>query len=363
MGWDAASPERVVVRADQLRACGHVRRGVHQRADAGVVERPPLPGLDARRGGSVGRVRRDRHPAVLVLVRLERPERVAGDERILRECRQEAPERADRRVVRAIPAVLVRDERTPCRFARPHLVTQRRPRLPPVWIHERDADVDAGNQRVRRARQDEVPPVDAAQVRDEGARPVAWTAAAVQQIPAEDRRVVLVCHARVAVDVVHHRVDVLLDVAAHCSISPERRHVHERARGNVDPAPAQVDAAASAGARVVADDRRDQLQSAPARRRECEVDRLERSLIELPQRRLDAQGAADRVRQRLCPHDPRPHLLHRRERIVDLVVARIARSARIERPVALQPEPLDVRAAEAKRPPGQLEVRARTRDE
>jgi hypothetical protein len=58
-----------------------------------------------------------------------------------------------------------------------------------------------------------VPPVDPAQVLDDLARPRARAVAAVQEVPAEDRRVVLVGDAGVDVDVVQERGDVLLDVA------------------------------------------------------------------------------------------------------------------------------------------------------
>ena len=70
---------------------------------------------------------------------------------------------------------------------------------------------------------------------------------------------------------------------------------------------------------------------------------------ELPKRGLEALVAADRIPHRLTAHNAGPQLAGGCHRIVDLVVARQTGTARIGRPVALESEPLDVRAAEAKR--------------
>ena len=70
-------------------------------------------------------------------------------------------------------------------------------------------------------------------------------------------------------------------------------------------------------------------------------------------------GAADGVAHRLAADDGRAQLARRRQGVVDLVVARVVRPARIGRPVAREAEPLDVRAAEAERLPAEQQVRAR----
>ena len=156
---------------------------------------------------------------------------------------------------------------------------------------------------------------------------------------------------------------MLLDVAQDGRVGPEGRHVDERAVRDVDAAPAQVDAAAPAGPRVVADDRGNDLQPVRARRPERVVDRLERPRVELPEARLDAEVAADRVSHGLAADDSGAQLPGGGQRVVDLVMARVVRPGRIERSVPGQAEPFDVRAAEAEGPAGELEPRAGARHE
>ena len=93
------------------------------------------------------------------------------------------------------------------------------------------------------------------------------------------------------------------------------------------------------------------------------VDPFERRLVELPKRGLEALVAADRIPHRLTAHNAGAQLAGGCHRIVDLVVARQTGTARIGRPVALEPEPLDVRAAEAKRTARQDQPRFGTADE
>ncbi len=345
----SAARDRIVVRPDHLRPRRHVAGRVHERRHSAVVERPPLARLDPCRRSPVGRVRRYRHPAVAAAVCLQGPERVPGKRRVARQRREERPEHAQGRIVRPVPAVLVGDERPPCRAARVPLVAPGRERLRPVGIHERDAGIHAGDQSVPCAREDEMAPVDRAKVRDDRARPLARAVPAVEQVPAEDRRIVLVRDARVPVHVVQERRDVLLDVASDRRIRPERRHVHQRAVRDPDAPPPEVDAAAPARAGVVAHDRRDHSQPVRSRGPERVVDRLERRLVETAELRLDAQRAADGVAHRLAADDARAELPRRRQGVVDLEVRRIPRAGGIGGAVADEPEPLDVRAAETER--------------
>src|SRR5439155_16938252 len=127
----------------------------------------------------------------------------------------------------------------------------------PVRVTGGDAGVDAVEPGVRRSGEDQVVAVEAADEPDELPRPRGRSAAAVEEIPAENGRVVLVRHVRVDVDVLEERPDMLLDVADHRLVRPERVHCDQAAAGGAEAAPAQVDAAAAARARVVADDRGD----------------------------------------------------------------------------------------------------------
>ena len=100
-----------------------------------------------------------------------------------------------------------------------------------------------------------------------------------------------------------------------------------------------------------------------ARRGERVVDPLECSLVELAERRLDADGATDGVSERLAADDSGAELARGGEGVVDLVMARKVRAGRVGRPVACDAEPLDVGAAKPKRLPGEKKLCARLRDE
>ena len=298
-----------------------------------------------------------------VRVRLERPEGVAGDLAVGLQRRQEAAQHGPGRVVRDVPAVLVDDVRLSDRAAGVDPAAHERERQRPVRVDERDAGVDGGESDVGGAREDQVVPVHRPHVPGDLPRPGRRAAAAVQQVPAEDRRIVLVRDAGVHVDVVQQRLDVRLDVREHARVGPERLHAGERAVRHVDSPPTEVDAAAPAGDRVVADDRRDDLDAAVTRRPERVVDPLERGRVEPPALGLEAERAPDRVAHRLAADDPGAHLLRRRQRVVDLEVAGVVRPGGIGGPVAGEPEPLDVRAAEAERLAGETELGARPRHE
>ena len=93
------------------------------------------------------------------------------------------------------------------------------------------------------------------------------------------------------------------------------------------------------------------------------VDALECSLVELPERRLDADGATDGVSERLAADDSGAQLVRGGERVVDLVMARKVRAGRVGRPVAGDAQPFDVGPAKPKRLSGEKKMRARLRDE
>ena len=205
--------------------------------------------------------------------------------------------------------------------------------------------------------------VEAAKVLRDLPRPGDRAATAVEEIPAENRRVVFIRDSGVDIDMFEERLDVLLDVSDDRLIRPERRHVDDGAIRDGDAPPTEVHTACSACARVIADDRRNDLDAVGTGGLERVVDPLERGLVEVPERRLDAAIASDRVTHRLASDDLDTHLPRRCHRVVDLVVAREVRAIRIERAISDQAEPFDVRATKTERPAGHGEPRPRPGDE
>src|SRR6266550_2553009 len=225
-----------------------------------------------------------------------------------------------------------------------------------MWIDEAHTQVDPPDRRVRGAGEDEVMPVDAANVPHDAPSPSGRTAAPVQEIPTENGRVVFIGDVGVNVDVVEEFLDVILHVLQHLLVGPKRRHVDDGAAGNGNAAPPQVDAARPPSARIVADDRRDDLDTPRARRLERVVDPFERGRVEMSKRGLEALIASDRVPHGLTADYRNPHLPGGRHCVVDLVVTRKVRAIRIEWPVADQAQPFDVRAPEAERAAGDIEA-------
>src|SRR6266511_5106732 len=187
-----------------------------------------------------------------------------------------------------------------------------------MWIDEAHTQVDPLDRRVRGAREDEVVAVEAANVPHDAPSPRGRTAASVQKIPAENGRVVLIGDVGVNVDVVEEFLDVLLHVLHHLLVGPERRHVDDGAAGNGNAAPAEVDAARPASACIVADDRRDDLDTPRARRLERVVDPFERGGVEMSKRGLEALIASDRVPDGLTADYRNPHLPGGGHCVVDL---------------------------------------------
>src|SRR5207302_5955708 len=128
--------------------------------------------------------------------------------------------------VRPVPSVLVGEKRLVSASTGGDLRLYARERQPPVRVDEGDARIDDREASIGRVGEDEMVRVDAAHEPSDRARPCRRTAAPVDQVPPEDRGIVLVRDVRVHADVTKHRDDVLLDVYAHHPIVPEGDQVY-----------------------------------------------------------------------------------------------------------------------------------------